>query len=144
MTRDSCQTEYLEIRISPLIGPGPVEIFQHSSDGSEHLQNSFSSLRDKGDFERFLLALGQLLGEGPKYGLIDLSKMPWVGSAGLVQFVEIHKKFQAAQGQLVFVGPNPRVSQIFRLTQLDKVFVIVETVGEALQVFEECCGGGCT
>ena len=54
------------------------------------------------------------------------------------------EEFKAYQGQFVIVGPNPRVAEVFRITELDQVFKIVGTLEEAIEYFGEKGGGNCT
>ena len=96
MVRDTCQTAYLEIRISPLIGGGGrIEIIQHLPGENEKVLNSFSGLSDKREFKQFINELRKILRGDIKHGLINLAKILWTNSTGLGQLVMIQQEFHS-------------------------------------------------
>ncbi len=62
--------------------------------------------------------------------LLDLSKVDFVDSSGLGAIVASLKQLDADQ-TLELVALSPTVSKVFRLTRMDKVFPIHETLEQA-------------
>lgn len=77
----------------------------------------------------------QLLGEGHRKILLNLSEMEYIDSNGLgelVQSLKTSKRFGAA---LVLLKPQDRVRKTLRLTNLLPMFSVFETEAEALKSF---------
>jgi anti-sigma B factor antagonist len=69
---------------------------------------------------------------GPRPLVIDLSGVDFIDSSGLGVLIGAHKASAALGGALVVAGPGPRVQKIFRITKLNKVFTVHETLAEAV------------
>ena len=77
----------------------------------------------------------QLLDEGHRKILLNLSEMDYIDSNGLgelVQSLKTSKRFGAA---LVLLKPQDRVRKTLRLTNLLPMFSVYETEGEAMKAF---------
>ena len=59
---------------------------------------------------------------------VDLAKVPFIDSTGLGVLVSGLKAARRADGNLRLVAPGPQVRRLMRLTALDRVFTILETV----------------
>lgn len=66
--------------------------------------------------------------------LVDLSEVSFLDSTGLSVLVGRLKHARHDGGQLELVCPEGRVRQAFVITGLNKVFVMHDTLTEALQV----------
>jgi anti-sigma B factor antagonist len=137
MNQEISHKSYLEIRIQPVFGPGRVDVYRHTSDGNENLIAGFPGLQDEGEFAELVTAVKEALEVGPTNGIIDFSGFSWLNSSGLGKLLVIWKEFNAKQGQLVLVGLKPRVKEVFRITKLIQVFTIVESLDDALALFEK-------
>ncbi len=62
--------------------------------------------------------------------LIDLSAVDYIDSSGVGTLVYMKREVEKAGGQLVLIGPPPRVRGIFEVTRLDTFFRIVPSVDE--------------
>jgi anti-anti-sigma factor len=71
--------------------------------------------------------------------LADLRGVDYLSSAGVRVFVAWHKKLHAAGGRLVFAAVQPYCREVLRISGLEQVLVIFDTV-EAAQA--ELGGGG--
>ncbi|GAB2666588.1 STAS domain-containing protein [Kribbella swartbergensis] len=69
---------------------------------------------------------------GPRPLVVDLSGVDFMDSSGLGVLIGAHKASAALGGALVVAGPGPRVQKIFRITKLNKVFTVHETLEEAV------------
>ncbi len=74
----------------------------------------------------------ELISQGHKKLLVDLSKVEFVDSSGLGALVSFLKAL-GREGAIALVGMAPAVREVFRLTRLQRVFQIFPSVEEALQ-----------
>jgi len=136
MTQANNPGSYLELKIQPVLGPGRVDVVLHLPDGTSKVIAEFPTLKDDGDFTDLLNVLIEALDTDPVNGIIDLSGFSWLNSSGLGKLLPLWKEFKARQKKLILVGLNTRVRDVFRVTKLDQVFAIVDTLDEAFQNFE--------
>jgi anti-sigma B factor antagonist len=76
--------------------------------------------------------LVQLIEEGKKQLVIDLSKATFIDSTTLGVLVGGVKRLRPSGGSLTLVCTDPNISKIFEITGLDRVFPIYKTRDEAL------------
>ena len=69
---------------------------------------------------------------GAKPLVLDLTEVEFMDSSGLGVLVGVHQQAAVQGGALILAGPHPRVAKILRITKLDKVFTVVDTVDEAM------------
>lgn len=73
--------------------------------------------------------------EAEKYHLvIDLSEVSYINSGGLRCLVSVWRKTRAHKGDVVLLGLNERLSEIFTMIGFDRVFQIVPNQQEALSM----------
>ncbi|HYG93109.1 MAG TPA: STAS domain-containing protein [Nocardioides sp.] len=73
-----------------------------------------------------------LADDGQVVQVLDLSGVTFLDSAGLGFLVSIHRRLRARSGRLILVCSNEPILRLLRLTSLDRVFTVHETVDEAL------------
>ncbi|MEN9578676.1 MAG: hypothetical protein RJA70_1685 [Pseudomonadota bacterium] len=78
--------------------------------------------------------IAEALGAGAIHVVLDFSVTEAVDSTALGALVQIHKKVQAAQGQLVLFGVGDSVRRVLALTRLDSVFKLASNRSEALSL----------
>jgi anti-sigma B factor antagonist len=80
--------------------------------------------------------LVQLIGKasGPDV-LLDFSNVEFMSSAMLGLLGQLHRKVSAGQGRLKMCGIRPEIFQVFKLTNLDKLFSIHKDAPAALATF---------
>ncbi|GIJ47753.1 anti-sigma factor antagonist [Virgisporangium aliadipatigenens] len=71
--------------------------------------------------------VGVAVDEGRRV-VLDLAELTFCDSTGLAGLVRLHKRAQAAGGELVLRDPVPRVQTLLGLTGLDRLFPIESTV----------------
>lgn len=79
--------------------------------------------------------INRLFEQGVYRLVIDLSSVGFVDSAGLGQLVGALKMCFHHAGNLVLVGTNEAVTDLLRLTKLDTVFKVFDSVDEAAASF---------
>ena len=63
--------------------------------------------------------------------ILDLTEVPYIDSAGLGILTNSYVSHQRLGRKLLFVGVNERVSALFKLTSVDKLFEVFTTVESA-------------
>jgi anti-anti-sigma factor len=74
--------------------------------------------------------------------VFDLGGVDYLSSAGVRVFVALHKRLSAAGGRMVLAAVQPYCREVFRISGLEQVFAIFETVEEARAEVTgavECC-----
>ena len=67
--------------------------------------------------------------------VVNFDKVEFMSSAALGMLVTLQRKARAAAVKLVLCGIDPQILEVFKLTKLDKQFVIRADDQEALQAF---------
>jgi len=70
--------------------------------------------------------------KGTKYILVHLEKVEYLDSTGLGILIGGVKRLKEQGGALKLVGPSPRISRIFDITGLNRIFDVYATQTEAL------------
>ncbi len=69
---------------------------------------------------------------GVKHLLVNLAKVEYLDSTGLGILIGGVKRIKEQGGSLRLVGPSPRISRIFEITGLNKIFDVYGTEADAL------------
>ena len=77
-------------------------------------------------------AITELLVAGEVHLVVDLLKVDFIESTGLGALIGGRRRAHALQGSLVLVCTEDQMLKIFRITGLDKVFQIHDTVEGAI------------
>jgi anti-sigma B factor antagonist len=78
----------------------------------------------------------QLLTEGNKKILLNLSDMDYIDSNGLGELVQSLKTSKRFGASLRLLKPQDRVRKTLRLTNLLPMFTVYETEGDAVKAFD--------
>ncbi len=85
------------------------------------------------EFKQQLL---EVIGQGGKEVVVDLSNTTFIDSTTLGVLVGGVKRLRPNGGQLTLVCSDRNITKIFEITGLDKVFPIYETRSEAVEKIE--------
>lgn len=80
--------------------------------------------------------VNEILVEGSKKILLNLSDMDYIDSNGLGELVQVYRESQRRGASLRLLKPQDRVTKTLRLTNLLPMFAVYETEQEALAAFE--------
>lgn len=78
--------------------------------------------------------LEQRIAAGDTHIVVDLDAVKFIDSTGLGVLVGRLKAVRNRSGALVVACTNQRVLTVFRLTGLDKVFTVAESVDQAVEL----------
>ncbi|MGQ9632088.1 MAG: STAS domain-containing protein [bacterium] len=76
-----------------------------------------------------------LVQRGFRYLLMDFSKATFIDSAGLNVLISAKRIFRSRGGDLGLFGLNRAISEVFEMTQLDKIIDMFPDEGEAVRSF---------
>lgn len=79
--------------------------------------------------------IDEILGDGSKKILLNLSDMDYIDSNGLGELVQAYRESQRRGASLRLLKPQDRVQKTLRLTNLLPIFSVYESEEEALQAF---------
>jgi len=82
------------------------------------------------DFES---ALSGIIAQGELKLLIDLSGLEYISSAGLRAILVVAKELRGKEGEMLFVGLQDRVQDVFRISGFYSIFRIFLTEDEILK-----------
>ena len=67
--------------------------------------------------------------------LLNFANVEYMSSAALGKLITLHNKAKAKGGQVRMCCIHPNIFEVFKITQLDKLFLIHNTREEALEAF---------
>lgn len=75
--------------------------------------------------------LGELIDGGARHVVVDLTRVDFLDSSGLGVLVGALKRLRTAGGDLSLVCASGNILKIFRITALDRVFTLHDSVEAA-------------
>ena len=76
-------------------------------------------------------AVNHAVEEGNSRIAVDLAEMEFMDSSGLGVLIAALKRLKENDGELILVSPRDQMRRILKLTGLDKILTIRESLGEA-------------
>jgi len=76
--------------------------------------------------------LDEFFGDGRARLIFDLTNVKFMSSTGLGQIMRAYRTAVSNGGYVKIVNPQPLIADVFRVTKLDKLLAICDTVEEAL------------
>ena len=78
-----------------------------------------------------------LLGRGQRRIVLNLEKVPFMDSSGIVELVGCHKRACEAGAELRLLNPSPKVRELLTVTQLSDVLPIFDDEEKVLASFSD-------
>jgi anti-sigma B factor antagonist len=75
------------------------------------------------------------LGEPSPQILVDFSHVEHLTSGALGMLITLNKQVTENEGKLVLASIHPQIYEVFRITQLNRLFNIQETTADGLKAF---------
>lgn len=79
--------------------------------------------------------IGEILNDGSKKILLNLSDMDYIDSNGLGELVQVFRESKRGGASLRLLKPHDRVAKTLRLTNLLPMFKVYDTEEDALKAF---------
>jgi len=104
---------------------------------TEQLANDTYAISLSGEIDlytapEFKQQLLEVIGEGARHVIVDLTSTTFIDSTTLGVLVGGLRRLRSADGDLTIVCSDPNISKIFEITGLDRVFDLTDTRDEAL------------
>ena len=77
--------------------------------------------------------MNNLLSEGKRQFVLNLTGVDYIDSSGLGQLITIWTSVRSKGGQLALLSPTTRVQRLFELTRLNAVFEVCDNEDAAIQ-----------
>jgi len=84
----------------------------------------------------FTRAVSDLVREGIRHVVVDLSDVPVMNSSGLGMLVAASTSLRSAGGALAVAGASEKIQGLFRMTRLDSVLAQYPTRDEAVAAYQ--------
>lgn len=107
----------------------------HKSDGEITVIELSGKVMGGPDHDKFKSAVAELLEDGNKKFILDLSGVPWINSTGLGILISGFTSIKNADGVMKVCSVKERVLSIFYISQLENVFEVFPTCEEARNSF---------
>jgi len=107
-----------------------AELVVHTGDAGAYVIIHLAGDLDLESAPALTAELSKQLGARPV--LLDLDRIEFMDSSGLGALVGAHKEAVASGGALLLAAPGPRVQRILKVTKLNEVFAVYETVDQAV------------
>lgn len=106
-----------------------------------HLGSSYSSLEPKVLEEFGEVLFSEAIYADPPFLVLDLSQTRFIGSSFVELLVRAWKRLRQREGSLAVCGLQPFCSEVFRATNLDKVWPCYPTQKEAVDALNSSIAG---
>jgi len=83
--------------------------------------------------QQFKDAVLKLLEQGQKHIILDFSRVRNVNSAGLGSLITLFSRTRSVGGEFILAAVPQNVRNLLHITRLDTVFVISDTIEDALK-----------
>ena len=94
------------------------------------------SLLDMVVAEELKRNLLNLVSEGAEKMIINFSNVDFMSSSFISVLIVVHAQMESAEGQLRLCGLAPSLLKLFEMTNLDRMFKILATEGDAVRSME--------
>jgi anti-sigma B factor antagonist len=85
-----------------------------------------------GNREAFKTQILQLLENGTRDFVIDLTDCEYIDASGFGVLVSVQKKIRDFSGRIVLAGVNPDLREVMQVARLDTIFSIADTLDVAI------------
>ena len=75
-----------------------------------------------------------LLADGSRHFVLNLGSVEYIDSSGLGQLITIWSSVRNKGGHMTVLNPTKRVERLFEITRLNKVFEILQSEPEAIEI----------
>jgi anti-anti-sigma factor len=109
--------------------------------GSREVKDNYQIIRLVGQLDAFsepalTKVNSELLAQGPKHFVFDLTKIEFIDSSGLGALVKLDKESKSQDGSLLIV-PSNRVKQTVKMIKLDKFLNLQPDLESAIATLGE-------
>lgn len=74
------------------------------------------------------------LAERPPKMVLDFAEVEYLSSRALSELINLNRQVDQRSGQLVLAGIRPPIFEVFKITRLNRLFRIEDTVADAIKL----------
>lgn len=120
---------FVVLRVNPTFGGGRVILLHLDDEGQETEIERLVSGEHPGQHPPDISEqIRKEIADGHRQFIIDLAQAPWLNSRGVGYIISLWTTITRAEGRPVLVNVTPRLHELLRITKLDRVFVIRDTM----------------
>jgi anti-anti-sigma factor len=108
-------------------------IYTQEAHGTATIFRLEGSLMGDSTQQQFKDAVLKLLEQGQKHIILDFSRVRNVNSAGLGSLITLFSRTRSVGGEFILAAVPQNVRNLLHITRLDTVFVISDTIEDALK-----------
>jgi anti-anti-sigma factor len=108
-----------------------MQLIDKGMDNDAHLL-AVSGRIDAMSAPEFEKQVTEIIEQGGRLLVIDLSELEYISSAGLRSFLVIAKKIKAASGLMKLCAMQDTVKEVFEISGFDAIIPVCKTVTEAM------------
>lgn len=128
MSSNNHHSRIMVIRPRPRVGAGQIDVLFLDVDNCEEVVSRIPFPGPAPWFKSLFPQIHKVFDSGITLVAVDLRDVAYVNSASLGDLVDLSKEIETNGGKLVLVNLCPRVETIFEVTQLNRIFAILETI----------------
>jgi anti-sigma B factor antagonist len=113
--------------------PDTSMIYTQEVQGTATIFRLEGSLMGDSTQQQFKDAVLKLLDQGQKHIVLDFSHVRNINSAGLGSLITLFSRTRSVGGEFILAAVPQNVRNLLHITRLDTVFVVTDTVEEALK-----------
>jgi anti-sigma B factor antagonist len=72
--------------------------------------------------------------KGIKLCVVDLSEVRYMNSSGIGVLITLLTKYRNQEGEMILIKPSGNIQKLLLITKLNKIFTIVNTKDEAIEI----------
>ena len=110
-----------------------IEVKASESGGVEVVTISGKIVGSAQSSREFHELIKTLIDEGKRKFVIDLTETPWTNSLGVGMLMGAYTSVRSNQGEIVLANATERIRDLLRVTRLDLVFEVFDSLDDALQ-----------
>ena len=74
---------------------------------------------------------------GARYVIVDLSECNYVDSVAMTEMQRFHIRMRDSGSKAIFASPSARFRDLLRISNLDRVFTVTQSIEEAMKMVDE-------
>jgi anti-sigma B factor antagonist len=140
MSSHGNQATILVIRPRPQTGGGQTNVFRRDAQGAEQLIFERDYTGNHNWAQDLIPLIQDAVAQGMDKVVIDLVEVSWMNSTGLGILMSLYSIISKAGGKTALANPSSKISNILKVTKLDRQLSIGQSLDEAIGFFDEAGG----
>lgn len=140
MSSHGSQETILVIRPRPKTGGGQTNVFRRDGQGAEQLIFERDYTGNHNWAQDLVPLIQDAVAQGIDKVVVDLAEVTWMNSTGLGILMSLYSIISKAGGKTALANPSSKITNILKVTKLDRQLSIGQSLDEAIGFFVEADG----